>query len=156
MAAVTWCDVCSKHESPYCPIHRRQLTEAPVDPPNIDPPVAAPDWQNPLAAFAARPLRASAVILGRTVQISGRLGLGRDRDFAPEVVDLLVPYPEVSRLHAELRLADGAAWLRNHQPMNGTSCDGRQVEAGAEVRLRDGAMIGLANLVWVRLAIEEG
>jgi len=90
-------------------------------------------------------------------RLTGRLPLGRDLEFSP-LADRLASFPNLSRRHAELWVADGALWVQDLGSMNGTYIDGAPLaphhpqRLQAQVRVRFG---GTADALELRLDCSE-
>ena len=59
----------------------------------------------------------------------------------PPLADRLIGYPNVSRRHAVLTCDDGVTVVDEHST-NGTTVNGRRIEPGRTIRLRDGDELG--------------
>jgi ABC transport system ATP-binding/permease protein len=80
--------------------------------------------------------------LHSSVPLGLRTTIGRD-----PTCDLVLPYPDVSRLHCSVTWSEDGWTLRDEQSANGTMINGRRC---AEARLRDGdgVQIGLTRLLF--------
>lgn len=67
--------------------------------------------------------------------------------------DVSLPYSQISRQHAELRLVDGVWWIADLHSTNGLHIGAERV---SEQRLTDGAMIALAPDIHLRFVAESG
>lgn len=57
---------------------------------------------------------------------------------------------QVSRLHAQILLEDGAFWLEDMESRNGTFINDRQLELGEKVMIEPGTLFRLGR-TWLRL-----
>jgi hypothetical protein len=72
--------------------------------------------------------------LTRTAHLVGRLG------------DIRLSSPDVSKRHAELRQGSDGVWLNDLHSSNGVLRNGRRLEPGTPVRLRDGDRLRIGSL----------
>lgn len=91
---------------------------------------------------------------GETTPIRGRLLIGR----VPPVPDALArhleqEYPNVSRVHAEIRLGEGCIFVYDHHSMNGTFLDGKRISAGQDVTVPLGASLLFSSRLEATLVI---
>lgn len=92
----------------------------------------------PATSATATPHHPVLDVDGRRYQLSGRITvLGRGSD-----ADIVIDDPGVSRRHAEIRLDDGSAVIRDLGSTNGTFVDG---ERASTARLTDGSTITLGR-----------
>jgi len=67
--------------------------------------------------------------------------------------DVALPYSQISRQHAELRLVDGVWWIADLHSTNGLHVGAERV---GEQRLTDGAIVALAPDIHLRYVAEAG
>jgi pSer/pThr/pTyr-binding forkhead associated (FHA) protein len=79
-------------------------------------------------------------LTGRVVPVAPGATIGRDG------CDVLVPDPEVSRMHAVLRVLDGRALIEDLGSTNGTWVNERR--ASGPVALDAGDVVRVGNTVW--------
>ena len=79
------------------------------------------------------------VTLSQNLTLVGKIG-GR--------VDVLLPLPTVSRMHARIVFKDGAYYLGDLRSANGTYVNGKRLSAGEAVRLVPGDRVGFADAVY--------
>jgi pSer/pThr/pTyr-binding forkhead associated (FHA) protein len=79
-------------------------------------------------------------LTGRVVVVAAGATIGRDG------CDVLVPDPEVSRMHAVLRVLDGRALIEDLGSTNGTWVNERR--ASGPVPLDVGDVVRVGNTVW--------
>lgn len=68
--------------------------------------------------------------------------IGRDS----AAVQLPLPDPKTSRIHAELSYGDGAFFLRDLQSANGTFVNGEKITGAVKLSLDDEVVVGLTRL----------
>src|SRR5262249_20431758 len=66
---------------------------------------------------------------GATVELTGRLSIGRDAGFCPYATEL-APYTHVSRKHAELMACPEGVWVRDLRSRNGTFINDEELARG--------------------------
>jgi ABC-type multidrug transport system ATPase subunit/ABC-type multidrug transport system permease subunit len=98
---------------------------------------AAPASFETIMASAAAPA-ADAVLDGRPIPIEGVMLLGREE----EAVQVCLPHPQVSRLHARLSAQGKGAVLQDLGSANGTFVNGSRISGSATLRRGDQIDIG--------------
>ena len=66
-------------------------------------------------------------------------------------VDVVLPYPTVSRVHAKIRKIQGKFYLMDLNSRNGTFVNGRVLESGEEYELRDQDEVQFADISYIFL-----
>jgi ABC-type multidrug transport system ATPase subunit len=98
-------------------------------------PRAADDVQR---TVMAAPGQLGAALLEHAFPLSGTVRIGRQQD----AVELHLPHPQVSRLHARIDCRDGAALLDDLGSANGTFVNGRRIEATTPLEPGDHVDVG--------------
>ncbi|MCF6391134.1 FHA domain-containing protein [Mycobacterium sp. MBM] len=95
------------------------------------------------------------IACGRRLRISDgqTLRLGRHEEF--ETADMFRAAPNVSRVHAILRLQDGALHVTDTRSSNGTYVDGQRLPSDHEYELRQGQALRLASDVAIDILWER-
>lgn len=81
----------------------------------------------------------------RPVRVSDRVHIGRECAGIAEAQRVLIDSPQVSRDHAEVHLVGGSVYLVDHST-NGTRVNGRRVERGERVALKDGDRVTIGGV----------
>jgi ABC-type multidrug transport system ATPase subunit len=92
----------------------------------------------PLETLPAPAAAAGTVLDGRPIPVSGDLTLGRFE----EAVQVYLPHPQVSRLHARLSVRGDGAVLEDLGSANGTFVNGSRIHGPAALRRGDQIDIG--------------
>jgi hypothetical protein len=80
----------------------------------------------------------------------GMITIGREPNH-----DVVIPMESVSRFHALIRRMEAGWFLEDSRSSNGTFLDGRKVQPGGSLQLRDGSAIELGREVYMKFYTAE-
>lgn len=131
-------DACAANASAAVGVAETRPFSSPAEPPQSTP--TAPPAGAPTVPVAQL-LDATGGPLGQAVPLPDgtKLTVGRDPQSA-----IVVPNLHVSRSHLQVRASGGKVWVRDLGSRGGTEVSGRRLEAGDEVAVPIGTLIGLS------------
>lgn len=154
MARVKVCPVCEFMNKPgeiFCKQDGVSLIDVPItdsdNSPQRPPAVAPAARQRTPGTLReeARPTtRAALEFPWGTVQVVGRLNVGRDPDFSP-IADRLTDNEYVSGRHAEIFLEAGRLYVQHVGTTNPTYVNGAPIERDKPVQLADGDQVSFSR-----------
>lgn len=91
------------------------------------------------ALISENPQKRESIVLRDQISSVGKLK-GKN--------DIVIPLPEVSRIHARIERKEEGYYLTDSNSRNGTYVNGVRLEANETVKLKDGDMVGFASALF--------